>query len=452
MRAGFKLVTMTLPFIAIGVGFVAYTISTKPAPAQEDVAERAVAVRTIEARKFGVLPRASGFGLIAPARRYEAIAQVTGTTEYVNPLLKKGGILPQGAVLVRLSDSDYALAAAQARANIRATQARLAEIEISEENLNAGLAIEEETLALKQRELARVRQLYQAGTASQAALDGASAAHLAQRQQVQNQKNSLALLPTQRQVQTEQIAVYQATLETAKLNIARTELHLPFAARVGDVSVEIGQLVRSGQTVATFDGIDAAEVEAQIPAADLLVLFRRPGVKPQRLAPDSSTLTRVLEELGIKARVVLRLGRQDIEWPATLDRISNMIDPQTGTVGVIVRVDDAYTSAELGYRPPLTKGMFVQAVLESAPVDGIVVPRSALRGGRIMLADSDNRLRLVPVTVAFYRDQMAVIADGVQEGGQIIVSTPVPLIEGMLLDLHPDMQLMQAIKAEATTR
>ena len=397
MKVGFKLILMTLPLVLLGVGFVAFTVSTKPAPAQEDVAERAVAVRVITAQTTAIYPRASGFGLITPARSYEAIAQVSGTAEYVSPLLKVGDILPEGAVLLRISDSDYKLAQAQAQANIRAAEARLAEISVSQSNLNTALEIERETLDLKVREVERLQKLVTAGTASQAAFDGVRAAFLAQRQKVQGLKNSLALIPTQKQVQVEQIAVYQASLKIAELNLQRTELRLPFAGRVATVSVEVGQLVRSGQTVAGFDGVEAAEVTAQIPAADLKKLFRQPANMTGKATGNPAALSQVLSQISIDARVLLRLGDEYVQWPASVDRISNAIDPKTGTIGVIVRIDNAYASARPGTRPPLTRGMFVEAVLQAAPVRAIPLPRSALRDGMVMVVGANNRLRLVPV-------------------------------------------------------
>ena len=445
MKSGFKLVLMTLPLVAVGVGFVAFTIATKPAPAQEEIAERATAVRVITATTTAVSPTVSGFGLVAPARTFEAIPQVTGTAEYVNPMLKKGDILPEGALLVRLSASDYKLAIAQAKANIRAAEAKLAEIAVSEANLKAALAIEEETLSLKASDLERVEKLFAAGTASQSARDAARAAYLAQQQKVQNLKNSIALLPTQRQVQTEQIAVYKATLATAELNLARTELRLPFAARVSMVNVEVGQLVRTGVSVASFDGIAAAEIEAQVPAADLLRLFRPKSSDEPVIALNPSAVSEVMSGLDLKATVQLKLGDTLVEWPATLDRISNTIDPKTGTVGMIVRVDNAYTTAELGRRPPLTKGMFVKATLNARPIDGIVIPRSALRDGQLMIANAESRLELRPISPYLVQDSIALITEGVEDGEKIVVSTPVPLVEGMLLSLHPDAALMETL-------
>lgn len=452
MRPGLKLLLLTLPLALTGAGFVAWTVATRPAPVQDTVAERAVAVRVIEARRLPVAPRASGFGRVTPARSWEAIAQVSGTAEYVNPLLKKGDILPEGALVVRLSDADYRLALAQARASIRAARARLDEIEVSRANQQAALAIEEEALALKRRELDRVERLYKGGTAAQSALDAARAAWLAQRQKVQGLKNALALLPTQRQVLIEEIAVQQSAEKAAMLSIERTELRLPFSGRVDQVSVEIGQLVRSGQMVARFDGVDAAEVEARIAAADLITLFRQLGRDPDGPVIDPTTLGKRLADLGLRARLVLKLGTESVAWPAMMDRISNTIDPETGTVGVILRVEDPYADARLGVRPPLTRGMFVEGVLEGRLDPAIAVPRSALHDGRVAVVGEDGRLLWRPVRVAYFRDRLAVLAEGVEVGERVVVSRPVPMVEGMLLDPRPDRQLMAEIAGTEAAR
>jgi len=452
MKPGFKLPLVTLPLILLGVGFVAYTITTKPAPEQIKAQERATAVRVITARDTALAPVAIGFGLVSPARSYQAIPQVSGTAEYVNPMLKKGDILPEGAVLLRLSTSDYNLAIAQAKANIRAAQARLAEISVSGENQQSALAIELEALALKTSDLDRVERLFAAGTASQSARDAGKSAHLAQRQKVQGLQSSLALLPTQKLVQTEQIAVYEANLATAQLNLERTELRLPFPARVSSVAVEVGQLVVSGKSVASFDGINTAEVEAQIPITGLFALLRPNSADSPTVSFDPTAITGVMTGLGLTATVRLKLGKTVIEWPANLDRISNTIDQKSGTVGVIVRVESAYSSAELGRRPPLTKGMFVEVTLSANPISGVLIPRSAMRDGHVMTVDENNRLISRPVTAKLVQGDVALIPEGLEAGAQIVVSTPVPRIEGMLLQLHPDNDLMGALAAAGSAK
>ncbi|MCK8485379.1 hypothetical protein MUY21_15155 [Aliiroseovarius sp. S2029] len=448
MRPGLKLILITLPLALIGVAILAYVISTRTPPDRHELSERASPVRVITAESYQVAPALVGFGVVAPARTYQAIAEVGGTVDFVNPLLRDGQILPAGSVLLRLSPVDFNLAIAQAKANIRAAEARLAELDVSEANQRAALKIELEALELKAAEVERANTLFAAGTMTQTARDAIRAAHLAQRQKVQGIESTLALLPTQRAAQTEQIALYQANLATAELNLDRSEMTLPFAARVASHSVEVGQFLNKGQSAATLDGVDQAEVVVQAAMSDFrnLVLNRPNG--PTTLPMDPAMLTDTLHELRLKATVRLRLGDEVLTWPAIVDRISDGIDPKTGTVGVVVQINDAYGQAGNGNRPPLTKGMFVDVVLRAEPITGIVLPRDALRDGHVFVADADNRLRRIRAEPKLLQGDIALFADVIEQGSRIVLTPPVPTIDGALLDPHPDTQIMDQLLAE----
>jgi membrane fusion protein, multidrug efflux system len=323
---------------------------------------------------------------------------------------------------LRISPADFNLEIAQARANIRAAQARLAEFAVTEESLKAALAIENEALDLANRDFERIRELSVSGTVSPATLDAKKTGVLAQKQKVQNLENSIALLPTQRAVQNEQIAVYEAGLETAKLKLQRTEITLPFAARVSSSTLEVGEFVRPLLIAAEFDGVGAAEVNTQVSAGDLLdTLFVSAKTDGPAGGIGPSKLTDSLKEFGLSATVRLKVGQRVLEWPATVDRISDTVDQKAGTIGVIVRVDSAYSSARPGTRPPLTKGMFVEVVLSARPETGIVIPRIALRNGQVLIAGDDNRLALLPVKPLLVQNAIALITQGLEEGQRVVV-------------------------------
>ena len=448
MKTGFKLALITLPIAAIGAGILAYVVSTSPPPERIDIAERAKAVRVITAETKVVTPTHVGFGVVAPEHTFEAIAEVGGTVKYVNPALRNGQILPAGTVLLRLSPTDFNLAIAQANANIRAAEARLAELDVSVLNQRSALEIEQDALAVKASDLARSEALFAAGTTAQSTRDGARAAHLAQRQKVQGIEGTLALFPTQNAVQTEQIAVYQTHLATAELNLKRSEFILPFTARVASHSVEVGQFLKTGQTAAMFDGIDRAEVEVQLSLDSFRNLVQLSQSSSAFLSIDPTQMTQTLRGLGFKALVQLRLGDEVLTWPATVDRISDEIDQQSGTIGVVVLVENAYSQSGPNSRPPLTKGMFVDVVLSTAPIRGIVLPRSALADGQVFVAGDDNRLQVIPATPFLVQGGIAVFKDGITEGSRIVLSPPSPVIEGLLLDPHPDAALMTELLAE----
>ncbi|WP_298571139.1 hypothetical protein [uncultured Aliiroseovarius sp.] len=449
MKTGFKLALITLPIAAIGAGILAYVVSTSPPPERSTLAERSAAVRVIPADSRSLVPTLTGFGLVTPQRTFDAIAEVGGRVEYVNPGLRGGQILPAGAVLLRVSPTDFNLAIAQAKANIRAAEARLAELDVSEQNQRDALEIEREALEVKASDLARAEALFKAGTMSKGARDQSRAAHLAQRQKVQGIESTLALFPTQRTVQTEQIAVYQATLATAQLNLERSELTLPFAARVAAYSVEVGQFLKTGQTAASLDGIERAEVVVQVSLDDFGRLVRLGRSTAPTMPIEPTQMTEALHALGLTAQVRLRLGEQTETWPATVDRVSDGIDLRSGTVGVVVVVENAYGQSGQGNRPPLTKGMFVDVVLSSAPVSGLVLPRSALRDGSLYVADSDNRLRMVAATPRFEQGEIALFAsDTLAQGTHVLLTPPNPVIEGQLLDPHVDEGLMPQLLAK----
>ena len=452
MKTGFKLALITLPIAAVGAGILAFTVSNSLPPERIELAERATAVRTISAEIAEITPTITGFGLVSPARIFEAIAEVGGIVEYVNPALRNGQILPAGSVLLQLSPTDFNLAIAQANANIRAAEARLVEIGVSEANQSVALEIERDVLAVKASDLARAEALLTAGTATQAARDNIRAAHLAQRQKVQSIEGAMALFPTQRAVQIEQISVYQVGLTTAQLNLKRSVMLLPFMARVATHTVEVGQFLRAGQTAVTLDGIDQAEVEMQIPLDALRGLMQSSASQPLGLPMDPALMADALRERGLSAQVQLRLGGTSVSWAAVVDRISDGIDPSTGTVGVVVLVDAAYGQSGTSDRPPLTKGMFVETLLSAAQIKGIAVPRSALHGGQVHIADDDNRLRIVDVRPNLLQSDIALITGGIDVGSRIVLSAPIPAVEGLLLDVHPDVDLMPRLLAEDAAR
>jgi multidrug efflux system membrane fusion protein len=437
MKSGFKLILITLPLTAIGVGILGFVISNKPPPERIEIAERAVAVRVVTAQTRSVTPAITGFGIVSPERTFEAIAEVGGRIDYVNPDLRDGQILAAGDVLFRLSPADFNLAIAQASANIRAAEAKLAELTVSEQNQQTALEIEREALEVKTSDLDRAEALFSAGTMAQGTRDVTRAAHLAQRQKVQGIESTLALVPTQRAVQTEQIAVYQASLASAELSMARSEIALPFAARVASHSIEAGQFLKAGQTAAMLDGIDRAEIAVQLSMESFRGLVRLGQSALPALLLEPSKMTQALESLDLTAEVRLRLGDEVVIWPARVDRISDSINQQSGTVGIVVVVENAYAAGQ-NSRPPLTKGMFVEVVLSAAPMQGVVLPRTALRDGMVFMADADNRLRGIAVAPQLEQGEIAVFDAALPEGSRIVLVPPVPVIEGRLLDPHLD--------------
>jgi RND family efflux transporter MFP subunit len=442
---------LILPPILIGVAVLAFMISGRSGPEEKPPGERARAVRVITTEAVKLVPRVTGFGSVYPGTVWKATAQVSGEVSYIHPELKKGAILPADTEILRISPEDFVLAIKQAEANIRSAEAKLAELKVSETNTADLLKIEKRGLQLRNSELARKERLLKRGTVARSAFELEQRETLAQRKKVQDLENTLRLLPTQRAVQQEQIAVYQTQLDSAKLDLARTRISLPFDARIATVDVEEKQFVQTGGALVTADSLDVAEVEAQMPITQFraMVLAEAPDGLPQGFTPQS--FSTIIERFGFSAIVRLRAGDDSVEWPARFARISDTIDPKTRTVGAIVAVDGAYAKAIPGRRPPLTKGLFVEIEIRTRPLEAeLVVPRAALHAGRVYIVDKDSRLAIRPVTVGLVQGDLAVIKKGLEPGDRVVVSDLIPAIAGMLLAPKPDKDVMARLRADAT--
>ncbi len=424
-----------LPVVA-GAFVLAYAFEMKPSPVQIAPTESTTRVRIIEVPEVTLIPRAVGYGNIMPGRVWQAVAEVAGKIAEIHPQLKKGAIIGKGEILLKIDPTDYLLAIAQAEADIRAASAQIEEKDAHRNNTQASLKIEERSLELIQRDFERKRKLLDQGTVSQAAVDQEERNFLNGRQSVQSLRNTLNLIPAEREVLNAQRAQHQAKLEEAKLDLERTVIVAPFDSRIAEVNVEATQYTALGKVLAVADDIGVSEVTAQVPIGRLINL-----VSSDTAIPDSAAgLTSQLPDLlGFEAKVRLRASSINAEWQGRFTRINDTIDPETRTAGVIVAVDNPYRQTLPGSRPPLTKNMFVEVELKGRPRAGqIVVPRSSLHGTNVYVVTDGNRLEIRTVEIAFVQTDFAVIKNGLKAGERIVVSDPIPAISGMLVEPTED--------------
>jgi RND family efflux transporter MFP subunit len=408
-----------------------FMVAGKQPPVQAERGEPTRTVRVIEVPLVELAPMAEGYGQVQPARIWAAVSQVAGRVTYIHPKLRDGEILPEGTELVHIDPKDYELAHAQA-------QAELAELNAQEKNARASLDIEKRNLTLAKNELERIQKLVNKGTASQSKADETERAMLSYSASVQNLQNTLALVPSQR-------SVLEARLALAARDLEHTVIHAPYDMRVASLKVEADQYVPVGQNLFEGDAVDRVEIKAQVAMSSLRRLFiGRQGMQLniQRISEEFA------EMIALDPVVRLDLGNHVAEWEAEFVRFSDTVDPETRTMGVVVAVDDPFDKVIPGYKPPLSKGMFVNVVLSGKQsMQRVLVPRSAVRANTVYVVDENNRLRRRPVKILFSQDDISVIDEGLEPGERVVVSDLVPAVDGMLLQVQLDEDLNQSLIA-----
>ena len=422
---------LLFPPIVVGALVVLWMAAGREPPVQAERGEPVRTVRVIEAPLLQLIPKAEGYGPVRPARVWTAVAQVAGRVVEIHPKLRDGEILPAGTLLVRIDPTDYELALSQARAE-------LAELEVQQRNAEASLAIEERNLNLASQDVERKRKLVQQGTTSQSSVDEAERVMLSTRTAVQTLRNTLALIPAQRRV-------LEAKVARARRDLERTEIRAPFTLRVADLTIEADQYVGVGQSLFEGDDVERVEVEAQFALSTLRRLFIG---RPDFNMDITRLAERLPEVVGLDPLVRLDLGNLVAEWQAEFVRFGDEVDPETRSMGVVVAVDRPFDKIKPGYRPPLSKGMFVQVVLRGkSQAERLVIPRNAVRDGAVYVADGEDRLRVRQVEVLFTQGAYSVIASGLAPAERVVVSDPIPAVSGMLLQPEIDEELSAELRA-----
>lgn len=376
----FAKVLLPILFLAVG-GYGAWKLirTRPPVEVQEpEVIPPLVRVQRVTHRNIQFKVRAQGT-VFAPTQS-ALVPEVSGRVTSVSQSLAQGAFFEAGEELLRIDPQDFELAVVRSKAEVARSEYRL-EIELAEAEI-----ARQEWQSLGQGEanplLRRVPQLAEA----RANLESAKA----------------ALLQSER-------------------DLERTVIRAPFTGRVREKSVDLGQFVSRGATIARLYSVDFAEVRLPIPDEELAFLDL-----PIRYRGESA------KKKGPRVRLTARFAGADREWWGRIVRTEGEIDPRTRMVHAIARVEDPYGRSQ-PERPPLAVGLFVQAeILGKHARNVVIVPRSALRGpDRILVLSDDDRLFQRRLRIVRNQGETVVVGDGLRVGERICLSPLDTFVEGM---------------------
>ncbi|WGW00749.1 HlyD family secretion protein [Vibrio sp. YMD68] len=417
-----------IPAVIIGVVVLVLAIKMKPSLPVKPAQDRARLVETIPLQLTSMAPLAIGFGKVLPKVEWSAISEVTGKVVYRHPNLEKGQIIPAGTEVLRIDPLDYELKLVQAEADYKSSKTSLTKLNLDEKNLKQTLDIEKNRLKIANTELQRKLDLRKKGLTSQSDVDQQKQSSLSQQKLVLDIEHQLITMPDDRRVAEAAVKVAAAKVQEAQRLLAKTSIVLPQNLRIAEVDIEQQQVVNQQQTMIIAHGIDVMEVEAQLSIHDLQTLASTLG----EFSRNESGIPQA--DLAFpKATIELNSGSLNVTWPAKVARVSETVDYNQATAGVILEIQQNYKDLTPTSVPPLVNGMFVKASIEGQANPSWVIPERALHGNRIYLKDDDNRLVIKTIEVLYRRDNHVIIDGDIEHGQRLILNDLLPAIEGMQL-------------------
>ena len=326
------------------------------------------------------------------------------------------------------------------------------QIEAEEKSAKRSLQIAQQNLNLELAELERVKVLVKARTLAKNQLAIEEQKVLQLSSTVQDLQGKVDTYASRKASIHAQIKQSKSQVDQSEDSLIRTEIVLPFDARIGSVSVDVGEFVAAGALLFEALGMEAVEINAQLPIKHVRPLATTMNHNDSTQLVNfqgSANLQKAVAQWDLEAKIRIVGGDIKTVWDGVLLRISESVDPTRDTLGMVVAVNKPYEGVIPGVRPPLLKGMYASVEFLAQPRDLLVIPRKALHESRVYVVSKQNTLSIRPVQVSYSQGQLVVIKQGLKEGDKIITSDIVPVIEGIKLELIESDALQKEIAALA---
>ena len=333
-------------------------------------------------------------GRLQPVRRAWLRFEVDGRV--AERRVEPGQSVTAGDVLLTLDDQDYRDVLIQAEADWQQAEADL-------QRDQGLLELAERSRKLQEEEVSRLNSLGERSLASKTRLGDAQAL-LAQRLSEEARLRASVATGPQR------VAAGKATMDRARRNLQRATLRAPFAGRVNQVKLQVGDYASRNQQALEIIS-DQLDYSAQV---------RGP----------------VARALSLGQRVTVRVAQRS--YTATLSAVQPDPDPSTFTHAIRLRMPESETRS----------GALAIAQLPLQPVrNALVVPSTAIlleEGGAFVFRLEGERLRRVAVQLGPRVGEQQVIVSGIDAGEQVVVRDVAALADDQVVFSESRQHLRQS--------
>lgn len=384
-----KTAFVSLMILLTGVALIWLIFKTEPTATRKSPArESAMLVDVQPVEKGRYVPVIEALGQVVAAREVMLRSRVGGEVVMQADSFTPGQRVRKGDLLLKIDPTDYQTALRQREAELQQAKA---------------------DLALEQGRQAVARQEFEL---------------LGEEIDVGNQ--ALVLREPQLKQARAQVAVAEAAVRRAQLDLERTTIEAPFDAQVLNRSVTAGSQVGTGDTLGHLVGTEQYWVEATVP------LNKLPWLPLGESGADDGTPVTL---------------HHDTAWPegqtrqARLQQLIGELDDDARMARVLITVNDPLSLSDEKAGPPLILGALVRAAIQGRPLENVVrLERDLIRRNNTVWVMQDRKLDIRKVEIAFRDRQYAYVDAGLEDGDQVITNNLASVVKGAQLRLEGESQ------------
>jgi RND family efflux transporter MFP subunit len=369
-----------LPLIILAIGGLLYSVfaSMKMPPEEKTQVDITPIVAVENIRVAPLALQVDSYGIVKPKYETQLVAQVSGQILELSEVFVRGGFVKEGQLLARIDPNDYEAALIDAQANLASARASL-----QKERAQGKVA---------EREWQKITH---------------------------SSPTELSLRKPQLAQELARVKAAQASVLRAERNMERTAVKAPFDAMIAERDIGLGSFVGKGSAIGKL--LSTAVAEVRLPVADNQLQF--------------------LLNQGQNAQVNLLgtfAGKEQI-WQAVINRSEGVIDDKSRMSYLVAEVQDPYRLTSISEDDPLRFGSYVQAKILGVELpQASLIPSYLVVNNKVALLNKDSTLHYVNVDIVRQQGSQVIVASGLVDGDQLIVSALDYPVEGMKLSLSTE--------------
>ena len=409
--------------VLIGAVFLGkYLISTGPEAKKKPFVERlpVVEVTRLKKQDYTVLLKTSG--LVKAGTQTNIVSEVSGSVIKLSDVFNEGNYFDKGEVLLTLDSTNYLNALSIAKSEVVANRATLNQLIEEEKSSKRSLRLSRKNLQLGQSEVSRLRGLVKKKLISRSRVD-------VEEQKVNQLQQRLEELQGKINTFQSRKAVTKAKIESAlirqqqeQLNISRTVIKAPYAGRVLNKKVDIGQFVRVGTSLGTIYATDFVTVDLPLSLDQYDLL----GIEEN--FQNKTTAHHAMPNIQFTSTN----ARKKSHWNGRIIRTSAALDADSRQIKVIAKIENPF-QAQAGVSAPIRIGQYLDAEIEGRTFTNVyVLNASSVRQNKEILLLREGKLAVIPVNVLFNTSKVTIIkTDEDIEGEQLLITRMTQATDGM---------------------
>ncbi|MDA1164804.1 MAG: HlyD family efflux transporter periplasmic adaptor subunit [Planctomycetota bacterium] len=445
---------IVIPLLILGAGaagFVALA-NLRNAPVRSRPEQPLPLVETVAVEEHHGEMTIQRNGTVVPFREISLSAEVAGRVTYKSPHCRAGKFVEQDEVLFRINEREYELEVDRLTHEQQQARASIKELNVQIESAQSLVKLATAELALRTRELERVRMLAKQNAASDSDIDTAEQNEQLARRTLAQQQNLVRLEQSREERLEIAFALVGTQLEKAELDLARTEVKAPTSGVIVSDPAEEDSFVQPGTALATLEDTSSVEVRCSLQMDELYWIWQHDALPADSfdnntsvIDTDDQTSRDLFNRLtalaargmpAVPATVIYELGGQRFVWDGRLSRYEGAgLDARTRTVPCRVLVQkptevsirETSDSATFSLAPQaLLRGMYVTLEFHVRPrLQLLRIPEAAVRPGHVIWLVRDGKLERRVAKVARFFNGFALIpatGSGLVAGDRVVTS------------------------------